>query len=123
MKADRLERQRDDPYYVGSSVAPPDEGADGGDIIPIAQLSLDHQLPTRRSRAPTPPPVHIDVDGEMPDGVEPEVEERVIVVVQEEKMKVETVATEGNVLKVVKKKKKDPSLVKIKKKKNVELES
>lgn len=99
------------------------------DSIPIVQLSLDFSAPAPskrkapRPRPPTPPPVHIDVDGELPEGalVEPLVElapapepESV-----EEKAEIETKADEGTVLKVVKKKRKDPS-AKPKKKKAVD---
>lgn len=78
LKAERLERQRDDPYYIGNSSAPPTPAADDDhevDSIPIVQLSLDFATPVRRPpspppRVPTPPPVHIDVDGELPEGAE-----------------------------------------------------
>jgi AP-3 complex subunit delta-1 len=81
-KAERRERQRDDPYYV-------DDNEDDVDAIPVVQLDLTGLTPppsarpssTRRTssssrvskppkpkppRPPTPPPVFVDVDGELP---------------------------------------------------------
>lgn len=127
-KAERIERQRDDPYYVGP-VARADSDVDV-DSIPVVQLSLDF-VPPRAGRAPpprapTPPPVHIDIDGEMPDGADfdippPVVEPIVEIPVEVEPVEVvESQATESAVLKVTKKKKRDPS--KPKKKKEVALD-
>ena len=70
--------------------------------------------------------MHIDIDGEMPDGVDfdlppPVVEPVVELPVELEPVEViESQATESAVLKVVKKKKRDPS--KPKKKKEVALD-
>jgi AP-3 complex subunit delta-1 len=122
-----LERQRDDPYYVGSKAAKQneyDEEEDNDDIdsIPIVHLSLNLPPPvTRRAsapRSPTPPPVHIDIDGEMPEGndhlainqSEPEVIPPITPIViagEGEDVKTDNIASEGAVLKVVKKKKKE----------------
>ncbi|KAL8286990.1 hypothetical protein RQP46_003996 [Phenoliferia psychrophenolica] len=131
LKADRLERQRDDPYYVGGSSPLPPSTSSDIDSIPIVHLSLSDLVPSKpkkapRPRPPTPPPVHIDIDGELPEGaallaaplvqvpVEPAVPAE-----EESTVAVETKAEEGTVLKVVKKKRKDPS-GKPKKKKAVE---
>lgn len=129
LKAERLERQRDDPYYVGSSSAPPFTTEDV-DSIPIVQLDLNfdapsaQRLPSPPPREPTPPPVHIDVDGEMPDGFElaPPVVESKESSGGEEASKeaaVENKAAEGAVTKVVKKKRKEPGVTKKKKSKVV----
>lgn len=127
LKAERLERQRDDPYYVGSTAPAPSATSDDVDSIPIVQLDLNfvhpssaQRPPTPPPREPTPPPVHVDVDGEMPDGFElapPVVESKVESEREEEpsEVVVESKAQEGAVTKVVKKKRKEPSAGKKKK--------
>ncbi|GAA5828331.1 hypothetical protein JCM11251_006201 [Rhodosporidiobolus azoricus] len=125
-RANRLERQRDDPYYVGSSSAAPprlayhddDDSSEDVDSIPIVKLDLNFpppRVPTPPPREPTPPPMLVDVEGEMPTGFStpppraptpppaidsPAREE------ETEKPAGETKAKEGGVVKVVAKKKK-----------------
>ncbi|GAA5914851.1 hypothetical protein JCM6882_007820 [Rhodosporidiobolus microsporus] len=121
-RADRLDRQRDDPYYIGASSATPphlsyhdhSDSEDDVDSIPIVKLDLNlppPRVPTPPPREPTPPPMLVDVDGEMPTGfpapispdppaASPATEEKV-------ETPVESKAQEGGVVKVVKKKKKD----------------
>ncbi|KAM0754395.1 Adaptor protein complex AP-3 delta subunit [Meredithblackwellia eburnea MCA 4105] len=130
LKAERLERQRDDPYYVGSSTPAVDE--DDIDSIPIVQLSLDLNPPSSKKkkaakpRPPTPPPVHIDIDGELPEGAlldspAPLVDVTPSPPVESEKIEAEQAESqavvEGAVRKVVKKKKKEPGTSTPKKKK------
>ena len=122
LKAERLERQRDDPYYVGSSItAPPTR--DAVDSIPIVQLDLNFAAPARvlspPPREPTPPPVHVDVDGEMPDGFDmaPSIVEAPAEVLQEKESVLESQAAEGTAVKVVKKKRKEQGAKKKKKEK------
>ncbi|KAI5481703.1 AP-3 complex subunit delta-1 [Pseudohyphozyma bogoriensis] len=117
LKAERLERQRDDPYYVGSKSATPAE--EDVDSIPIVKLDLNFgtaPAPPPPPRVPTPPPMVIDVDGELPEGMElgagagggggapPVVETPEGETATTAK---DVQATEGVVTKVVKKKKKD----------------
>lgn len=131
MKTERLERQREDPYYVGSSTAPLASGGyDDVDVdsIPIVQLSFDLNPGATASppprREPTPPPVHIDIDGEMPEGFDypaasaPSVATTPANPPSEEIPIAESKATEGTITKVVKKKRKDGSASKPKKKKD-----
>ncbi|SCZ98801.1 BZ3500_MvSof-1268-A1-R1_Chr3-1g05630 [Microbotryum saponariae] len=70
LRSERLERQRDDPYYVGSTPAGGAGDSDDVDAIPIVRLDLGTLTSQPRTppppREPTPPPVHIDVHGEMP---------------------------------------------------------
>ncbi|GAA5878418.1 hypothetical protein JCM8547_003594 [Rhodosporidiobolus lusitaniae] len=117
-RAERLERQRDDPYYIGKSSAGAVTSGGGSDdeydvdSIPIVKLDLDlppPRQPTPLPREPTPPPMLVDIEGEMPTGFEtplpvveptPAVEEK-----QEEEIKVDSRAAEGAAVKVVKKKK------------------
>ncbi|GAA5969975.1 hypothetical protein JCM21900_001304 [Sporobolomyces salmonicolor] len=149
LRAERLERQRDDPYYVGSSSAPrpphlPED--DDVDSIPIVKLDLDLASPSLaprreptppRAREPTPPPMAVDVEGEMPAGFQtpPPAAEPLVEKKQKEEeekeddgddspnpapTKMDHKAEEGAVLKVVKKKRKDGgSAGKAKKKKPV----
>lgn len=134
MKAERLERQRDDPYYVGSS-APLASYLHQQDLdvdsIPIVQLSIDdfnglpsHSStippPSRRIRTP-PPPVFVDLEGEMPDSIpssnrstpipqlQPEEEKDKGEVNEEKEKSAERRAEEGLAIKVVKKKSKKDS--------------
>ncbi|GAA5949476.1 hypothetical protein JCM3765_002674 [Sporobolomyces pararoseus] len=136
----RLEQQREDPYYIGDSgrydeAAEEEEEEDDVDSIPIVKLDLNlppRRQPTPPPREPTPPPMLVDVDGEMPtltatpspriDPVSSSTspEEKVEAVVEKvEEDLAETQATEGTVLKVVKKKKRKEgnSSTKTKKKK------
>ncbi|BGP14744.1 hypothetical protein JCM10213_004316 [Rhodosporidiobolus nylandii] len=117
-RADRLAQQRDDPYYLASSPAPPvtsyHSSSDSDvDAIPIVRLSLDlppPRVPTPPPREPTPPPMLVDVDGELPPGLEPAIEPAPVVRMEEEK--VEGRAAEGAAVKVVKKKKKEGAVKK-----------
>jgi hypothetical protein len=78
-RAERLEQQRDDPYYVSSKASAHTAVVDDEiDAIPVIKLDLaDLQSPSQRSRqqqtterrAPTPPPAFVEVDGEIPTGV------------------------------------------------------
>lgn len=132
MKADRLERQRDDPYYIGSNSVVTTPGIDDEDIdsIPIVQLSLDFATSVSKRtrqpppRVPTPPAVHVEMDGELPEGAElvqlpsrPKLVEVSQIVVSPAAEEVK--ADEGVVTKVVKKKRKESSSGKSKKKKDV----
>ncbi|GAA6027914.1 hypothetical protein JCM8097_001779 [Rhodosporidiobolus ruineniae] len=120
----RLASQRDDPYHLGSSGyqdAPSSD--DDVDSIPIVKLDLDLRSPPIRSpspptREPTPPPMLVDIDGELPPGFDAaaatvplppsEVPSKPSTPpIAEEAPKVDTKATEGAAVKVVKKKKKD----------------
>ncbi|GAA6063860.1 hypothetical protein JCM10212_003551 [Sporobolomyces blumeae] len=128
-RVDRIERQRDDPYYIGRSATPQtgdDEDEDDVDSIPIVKLDLDlrsRREPTPPPREPTPPPMLVDVDGELPDHIAPPPRIEPVVASTladetEKETKVESKAEEGAVLKVVKKKRKDGSSTKTKKKKS-----
>lgn len=104
--------------YAGSSTPQrydeDEEEEDDVDSIPIVKLDIDlppRRQPTPPPRVPTPPPMLVDVDGEMPTMVatpppriEP-VDEKVELLDQAEEPLPESKATEGTVLKVVKKKK------------------
>ncbi|KAK4058327.1 AP-3 complex subunit delta [Microbotryomycetes sp. JL221] len=101
---------------------------DDVDFIPIVQLDIslsspltndaratEVQPPQPPPREPTPPPMHVDVDGELPDGVELDssisIKQHHDEEDQDEKVavpaRVEVRAEEGTVKKVVKKKRKD----------------
>jgi len=86
------------------------------DSIPIVALSLDFAAPSQHRappppREPTPPPVFVDVDGELPDGPlrAPAVVEQPAVAQAVEERSEEIVrdveAVEGLAVRVVKKKK------------------
>lgn len=131
-RLDRMERQREDPYYIGGSSTPSYQEEEEEDVDSIPIVKLDLNLPTRRKptpppREPTPPPMLVDVDGEMPTFVASSapridpLEEKIEAVdpVVEDTPAIETKAEEGAVLKVVKKKKtKDGTTSKTKKKKS-----
>ncbi|GAA5831936.1 hypothetical protein JCM3766R1_000162 [Sporobolomyces carnicolor] len=120
-RIERLERQREDPYYIGGSSTPQryDEDASEDDVDSIPIVKLDIDLAPRRQqtpppREPTPPPMLVDIDGEMPTIVatpSPRIEpvgEKAAPASEEkvEESVAETKAPEGTILKVVKKKKK-----------------
>ncbi|GAA6001960.1 hypothetical protein JCM10207_003012 [Rhodosporidiobolus poonsookiae] len=123
LRAERLDRQRDDPYHLGKSSASPhlsrnDPSSDSdGDVdsIPIVQLDLNLPARTPPPREPTPPPMLVDVEGEMPTGFAtppvapspaPGVGGKPQTPVLEEKAEGADKAAEGAAVKVVKKKKK-----------------
>ncbi|BGP38775.1 AP-3 complex subunit delta [Rhodotorula kratochvilovae] len=119
-RADRLERQRDDPYYVGTSSMAYQHPASDDDVdsIPIVQLDLDLRSPRRRSptappREPTPPPMLVDIEGELPPAfatspIVPSPSPQPLEADKEETLpERDARAAEGSVVKVVKKKKKD----------------
>ncbi|GAA5969762.1 hypothetical protein JCM11641_008034 [Rhodosporidiobolus odoratus] len=70
LREERLDRQREDPYYIGKSPAVArlhEDDEDDVDSIPIVKLSLDlPRAPSPPPREPTPPPMLVDVEGEMP---------------------------------------------------------
>jgi AP-3 complex subunit delta len=80
-RAERLEQQRDDPYYVSSKAQAKTRAVDEIEAIPVIKLDLaDLRSPppqggestrSRQSerRPPTPPPAFVEVEGEMPTGV------------------------------------------------------
>lgn len=135
-RADRLERQRDDPYYMDDGGRGYHDGeGDDVDSIPIVQLDLDLRFPPARTptpppREPTPPPMLVDVEGELPPGLAPgavvapsaaasrvESPSRAAEGSGAATPEQETHAAEGSVVKVVKKKKKDGTAGTKKKKK------
>ncbi|KAM0788195.1 hypothetical protein ACM66B_001354 [Microbotryomycetes sp. NB124-2] len=114
-----------------------EEQEDDVDSIPIVKLDLDLASPVRESgpppsappREPTPPPMHVEVDGELPDGaalvdVSESVPSKLETTVFDEKERQSPVkdvkAEEGVVKKVVKKKRKDGTTATKKKSKIVE---
>ncbi|GAA6000116.1 Apl5p [Rhodotorula paludigena] len=135
-RADRLDRQRDDPYYMDDGGRGYHDGeGDDVDSIPIVQLDLDLRSPPARTltpppREPTPPPMLVDVEGELPPGLTPgavvppsaaasRVESPSIAAEGSGAAtpELDTHAAEGSVVKVVKKKKKDGTAGTKKKKK------
>ncbi|GAA5826066.1 hypothetical protein JCM3770_005228 [Rhodotorula araucariae] len=118
-RAERLERQRDDPYYVGTSTVTYQQAASDDDVdsIPIVQLDLDLRSPSARSttpppREPTPPPMLVDVEGELPPAfatppVVPSPSPQPPEGDKEAPPERDAHAAEGSVVKVVRKKKKD----------------
>ncbi|SCV74260.1 BQ2448_6692 [Microbotryum intermedium] len=120
LRSERLERQRDDPYYVGSTPAGGAGDSDGVDAIPIVRLDLGTLTSRPRApsppREPTPPPVHIDVEGEMPDMAAPRLQSssandlgRTDAAPPPDTREAEEAQASAVVTKVVKKKKATPS--------------
>ncbi|GAA5840988.1 hypothetical protein JCM9279_001282 [Rhodotorula babjevae] len=115
-RARRLEEQRDDPYYVGASSSKQAASDDDVDSIPIVQLDLDLRSPSPPPREPTPPPMLVDIEGELPPMQAPtpsarRTPEPVAVPAAEVKeaaaAEPDAQAAQSSVVKVVKKKKKD----------------
>lgn len=123
LRAERYERERDDPYHMGRSSSYRSGSDDDVDSIPIVNLDIDLRSPPARTptpppREPTPPPMEVDIEGELPPGlaaplaprptstrsvspVEPPQEEKVEPFAEVK----ESRAEEGAAVKVVKKKK------------------
>ncbi|BGO90401.1 hypothetical protein NBRC10512_004114 [Rhodotorula toruloides] len=123
LRAERYERERDDPYHMGRSSSYRSGSDDDVDTIPIVNLDINLRSPPARTptpppREPTPPPMEVDIEGELPPGlaaplapratstrsvspVEPPQEEKVEPAAEVR----ESRAEEGAAVKVVKKKK------------------
>ncbi|BGP23565.1 AP-3 complex subunit delta-1 [Rhodotorula toruloides] len=118
LRAERYERERDDPYHMGRSSSYGPASDEDVDSIPIVNLDIDLRSPPTRTstpppREPTPPPMEVDVEGELPPGlaallaprpmspVEPQPEEKADMTAELK----ESRAAEGAAVKVVKKKK------------------